>query len=189
MNEIWKGIKDYEGYAVSNIGRVKSLNYNRTGNERVLKTKRDKYGYLYANLYKDGVQKTFLVHRLVAEAFIPNPENKPFIDHINTIRDDDRAENLRWCTCKENCNNPITRQKNSEARKGEKALWYGKCGTLHPTSKPVIGVNKITGEEVRFANAREAERALGISHSSITQCCKGSKHYNSAGGYEWMYAN
>lgn len=187
MEEIWRDIKDYEGlYEVNNLGRVKSLNYRRTGKEKVLKARKNSCGYLFVALCKDGVLKQFRVHRLVAEAFIPNPENKPCIDHLNTDRTDNRVENLRWCTCQENSNNPLTRQKYSEALKGEKAPWYGKFGAEHNNSKPIVGINKTTGEEVRFACAREAERVLGIGHSSITNCTKGRK--KSAGGYLWRYA-
>ena len=101
--EVWKPIKDYEGlYEISNLGRVKSLNYKRTGKEKILKNTVCNDGYLKVGLTKNGKDKVFRIHRLVAEAFIPNPENKPFIDHINTIRDDNRIENLRWCTQKEN---------------------------------------------------------------------------------------
>lgn len=114
--EIWKPIKGFEGlYEVSNQGRIKSLNrtvFDENGRIRLLKGKllklNDKNGYNVVNLYKNGVMKKPRVHRLVAEAFIPNPENKPEIDHINTIRNDNRVENLMWVTHKENTNNPLT---------------------------------------------------------------------------------
>lgn len=119
--EIWKDIEGYEGlYQVSNEGRVKSLErtvesvshgkpcirhikgYMRAFNINPIN------GYLEVSLNKEGTKKTYNVHRLVAEAFIPNPDNKPCIDHINTIKDDNRVENLRWCTQKENLNNPLS---------------------------------------------------------------------------------
>lgn len=109
MTEIWKDIKGYEGlYIVSNMGRIKSLNYNHTGEEKIMKTRKRENGYYYLNLCKNNVRHSINVHRIVAETYIPNPENKPYIDHINTIRDDNRVENLRWVTPKENCNNPLT---------------------------------------------------------------------------------
>lgn len=111
MKEIWKDVVGYEGlYQVSNYGRVKSLNYNRTGQERIMSPRHTKNGYLELLLYKDGKRKQHQTHRLVAKAFIPNPDNKPYLDHINTIRTDNRTDNLRWVTHKENCNNPLTKE-------------------------------------------------------------------------------
>jgi hypothetical protein len=113
--EIWKEIKDYEGlYDISNLGRVKSLakyvnnskgtlNYNK---ERILCNVK-KNGYYKIKLCKEGKIKTLLVHRLIAIAFIPNLENKPFINHINGIRDDNRIKNLEWCTPKENSTHAV----------------------------------------------------------------------------------
>ena len=109
--ENWKDIEGYEGlYQVSNIGRVKRLVGFKCNVERFLTGQKDKDGYILLCLSKDGSIKRYRVHRLVAEAFVPNPDNKPEIDHINTDRSDNRAENLRWATRKENTNNPITRK-------------------------------------------------------------------------------
>lgn len=114
--EIWKPVRGYEErYEVSNLGNVRN---KETLN--VLKPQTNRYGYLQVNLYVCGhsTRKMKTVHRLVAEAFIPNPENKPFIDHINTIRTDDRVENLRWVTAKENNLNPITLEKYRHKKNG-----------------------------------------------------------------------
>ena len=103
--EIWKPIKGYEGlYEVSDQGRVKSLNYLHTGQERILSQNKTPDDYLQVMLYKNSEQKKLLVHRLVAEAFVPNPENKPTVNHINEDKHDNRAVNLNWMTRKENCN-------------------------------------------------------------------------------------
>lgn len=119
MTEIWKDIEGYEGlYQVSNLGRVKSLNYNKTRKEKILSCG-DKNGYLFVVLCKNGKHKQFQVHRLVAQEFVPNPENKPYVDHINTIKNDNRVENIRWCTHKENCNNEISRENQSRSHKGK----------------------------------------------------------------------
>lgn len=114
--EIWKSVKGYEVfYEVSNLGNVRSLDRKCTFKGTVsirkgclLKKRIDKDGYCNFILCKDGKIKSFKAHRLVAEAFIPNEDNKPQIDHINTIRTDNRVENLRWVTPLENSNNPLT---------------------------------------------------------------------------------
>lgn len=96
-NEHWKDIEGYDGmYQVSDLGRVRSLKFGKT---RVLKQGKNENGYLFVNLHRDGKQKNFLVHRLVAQAFIPNSdESKTQINHINEIKSDNRFWNLEYCT-------------------------------------------------------------------------------------------
>lgn len=164
MNEIWKDIKGYEGlYQVSNLGNVKSLCNNKTRKEKILKPKQRK-GYLYVGLCKNGKVKQYLVHRLVAEHFIPNPNNLPQIDHINTNKTDNRVENLRWVTQKENSNNPLT---------------------IDKLNKPIIQFSK-DGELIKKWNsAMDVQRELGIKQTNISNCCKGK--LKSVGGYIWRY--
>lgn len=127
--EIWKDVEGYEGlYQISNLGNVKSLdryvkqkdNKIKHIKEKMLTSHDNNRGYLAVNLSKDGKTKTHTVHRLIATAFIPNPENKPCIDHINAIRTDNRIENLRWATYSENNSNPICLEKKSKVHKGKK---------------------------------------------------------------------
>jgi hypothetical protein len=108
--EIWKDIQNYEGsYQVSNLGRIKSLERGDIcpnggkfiRKERIMKL-RESNGYRRIQLLRNGKYKVYQVHRVVAIAFISNPDNKPFINHINFIRDDNSVENLEWCTHQEN---------------------------------------------------------------------------------------
>lgn len=104
--EIWKDVKNYEGkYQVSNLGRVKSLLEKYRGGQyygMILKSHVNKKGYVYQQLRKDNKTFTHLLHRLVAEVFIPNPENKPNINHIDANTSNNNINNLEWCTQKEN---------------------------------------------------------------------------------------
>tara|TARA_R110002167_G_scaffold361407_1_gene579712 strand:+ start:1003 stop:1464 length:462 start_codon:yes stop_codon:yes gene_type:complete len=97
--EIWKSIKDYENYEVSNLGRVKSI---RNGKDVFLKFRDNGKGYNVSALYNKGVRKDIKVHRLVAINFIENKYNKPQVNHINGIKSDNNSDNLEWCTNKEN---------------------------------------------------------------------------------------
>lgn len=96
--EIYRKIRDYGNYEVSNLGNVRSIKTNR-----VLKLRNNK-GYLQVNIFNDDGPKTFRIHRLVAEAFIPNTNNSPIVNHISGNKKDNRVENLEWCTPKENTN-------------------------------------------------------------------------------------
>lgn len=94
--EVWKIIEPYSNYLISNLGRVFSKKTNK-----ILKPKMDD-GYLRVFLSNEGKVKSHFIHKLIAQAFIPNPENKPIINHINSDRSDNRIENLEWCTVSEN---------------------------------------------------------------------------------------
>ena len=147
--EIWKDIKGYEGlYQVSNKGRIKSLNYRRTGKEGMLKGVPNKYGYLMVILYKNRKRNYFYVHRLVAQAFIPNPDNLPEVNHIIDDfehRSDNRVENLEWCTREYNNNYGTHNEKLSKAMKGKKLklkrqILCIETGEIFDTSQDVIDI-------------------------------------------------
>lgn len=121
-NEEWRDVVGYEGkYQVSNLGRVRNFkNFN------VIDGWTTRSGYISVHLSNQGKPRKKSVHRLVAMAFISNPLSKPHIDHINCNRQDNRVENLRWCTHKENMNNPITLETIRKSKVGVKNPMYGK---------------------------------------------------------------
>ena len=202
MEEVWKTVvvngEIYEEYEVSNLGRLKSLNYKRTGEEKILSPGNNGNNYLQIILCKNGTKKYCKIHRLVAEAFIPNTDNLPCIDHINTIRTDNRVQNLRWCDYKQNCNNELTKTKYkarchtaetknkiSEAHKGKhhteetkKKIRETCKGKL---SKKILCVE--TGEI--FNSLSEASEQLGVNISNISSCCTGKR--KTTGKLHWQY--
>ena len=125
MEEIWKDIEDFEGlYQVSNLGRVKSLERYSLQNhlipEKILRTCHAQAGYVDVSLYKDGKRYHRKPHKLVADAFIPNPDNLPEVDHIDTNKDNNQVDNLRWCTHSENHLNPLTVELKRKMNLGKK---------------------------------------------------------------------
>ena len=117
MKEIWKPIKDFEGlYEISNLGNIRSLNFNHTKKVRILKQNTNHNGYKYINLCKNSKQKGLRIHRLVAEAFIPNPNNYSQVNHIDENKSNNKVDNLEWCTCKNNINYEEGIKKRSKSR-------------------------------------------------------------------------
>jgi len=120
--ELWREISNYPNYLISSMGRVKSLNYFKSGEECILHPIELKTKYLVVNLYKEKQSKLMYIHKLVALAFIENPEKKPTIDHINKDRQNNHLENLRWATRKEQALNRTAKQTSS----GEKYIYLTK---------------------------------------------------------------
>ena len=186
--EIWKDIEGYEGmYQVSNMGNVKSLNYNHTGKEKILKVKKDRSGYLRVHFYKGAENKWYLVHRLVATAFLENPEGYKEINHINEIKSDNRAENLEFCSRLYNLTYNGRAEKIGEKLKGRKFSEEHKKKIAEKKNKPVFSVDKESGLIMWWKSAKEAERCTGIAKQSICNCLKGRQ--KSAGGFYWYYAD
>lgn len=170
MNEIWKDVEGYEGlYQVSNLGRVKSLGNNKNRKEKIMKISKNKDGYLYIDFHRNGKHKKFLIHRLVAQTFLDNPNNLPQVNHKDENPTNNSVDNLEWCNSKYN-NNYGTR--NNKA-----------SNTL---SKPILQFTK-TGEFIRkWDSATQVKKEIGINQGDISNCLKGN--LKTAGGYKWCYA-
>lgn len=193
QSEIWKPVPGYEGkYEVSNLGRIKSLSRKTIGKgggeypvkERIMKPYicGRNIGYLCVEL----CAKTYCVHRIVALAFIPNPDNKPEIDHINCNHFDNRIENLRWVTRLENANNPLTlTHRRENAKRGEYAYRYGKVGKENGKSKAVQQFDLKGKFVAEFESTRLAGKFTGICYRSISGVANGE--HKTAGGYIWKY--
>ena len=164
MEEVWKDVVGYEGlYKISNLGNVYSLYTNK---ELSKVTRKD--GYQYVSLSKNKSRKLKLIHRLVAEAFIPNPDNLPIINHKDEKPSNNRVDNLEWCTYSYN-----NSYNNVAVRRAE------------PLRKRVYAYN-IKGDKVyEFESAQEACRALNLSSGNLSDCCNGiiKTYYNLAWSY------
>ena len=164
--EIWCPIKGYEGlYEVSDKGRVRSIKF---GKERILKPLRINCGYLQVQLWKNGEKKMYLIHRLVAQTFTPNPDNLPEVNHKDEDKENNSVQNLEWCDRKYNINYGIRNQMVSMK-----------------LSKPVLQYTKSGGFVREWKSTYDVERNLGYFRNHISYCCNGK--LKSAYGYVWKY--
>ena len=164
MEELWKDIKGYEGlYQVSNLGRVKSLYRNI-----ILKGFIDQDGYRLVTIYRNNTKSNKRIHRLVAQAFIPNPENKSHVNHIDEDKTNNRVDNLEWMTAKENINYGTHNERVSKTM-----------------GIPVIAINCITGESKEFHGISECARQLGLCQQSISKVLAGQ--CRQTGGFTFKY--
>ena len=161
MIEEMKNIKDYKGeYEIKKNGRVWS--YKR---KKFLKPMLTMDGYHRVSLYKEGKRKTYYIHRLVAQTFIPNPEGLPEVNHKDEDKSNNCVENLEWMSKIDNINYGTGSKRSAEKR-----------------SKPIycVELDKV------FKSGKEAARELGLNNSHITSCCKG--RYKTTGGFHFRYA-
>jgi len=170
INEAWADIRGHEGvYKVSSLGRVINIKRNKIKKHEITWA-----GYSRMSL---GVKKRKMLHRIVAESFIENPNNLQYINHKNGIKSDNRVENLEWCTQSENVLHSIYTLNTIPGNTGN-------TGRKNPLSREcvMIGNNNTLKE---FFGANEAGRETGISTSSIIQVCNGKR--KTAGGYMWKW--
>lgn len=173
-NEIWKDIKDYEGlYQVSNLGNIKRVQRKRYDRNQLLEEKiikvifpKNKW-YPYFSLCKNGVAKNHYLHRVLAIAFIPNPNNYPCINHIDGNKQNNNLNNLEWCSFSHN---------NKEAHK---------LKLNRGTAKTTLQFDKQGNFIKEWFSTRQAEKQLNIANGNVSACCIGNK--KSAGGYIWKY--
>ena len=164
--EIWKPVVGYEGlYEISNMGRVKSIKFNK---EKILFLQKDKDGYLRSGLRKMGKLKKYFVHRLVAEAFIPNPNNLPIVNHKDENKQNNCVENLEWCTVKYNNSYGSAIFKRKEKLK-----------------KTIVQYTLTNTPIKEWRSAKDIEMELGLSHQLIGRCCLNK--CKSAYSYIWKY--
>ena len=171
QKEIWRPVAGFEGaYEVSNLGNIRSF---KVGNGILMTPNRNKYGYMKVLLFKDGKPCCKNIHRLVAEAFIPNPNNLPQINHKNEDKADNRVENLEWCTCADNCNYGTRNDRVAKALTKK----YG---------VPVYQFS-LDGEFInRYDSLSDAGRKTNLSPSSIRHACRGERE--DVGGFMWAFA-
>lgn len=187
--EEWRSVKGFESqYLISNKGRVISLcerdgpiGNKYIGSIHFLKKGKTPNGYEYFKAWVGNNCTHILVHRAIAEAFIPNPYNKPYVNHINCIKDDNRVENLEWVTPKENA---VHAWENGLYKEPPK-YWTGKTGKEHIRSKPIAMISKEGKLIKKYASATEAGRELGLCRRSICSVCQG--RIKQTGGFVFKY--
>lgn len=195
--ETWKSIAGYEGlYEVSNRGQVRSVvrtskrngNTTKTVQSTVLRIQQQSNGYLKVSLCKDGKARDFRVHRLVASAFIPNPDNLPEVNHLNEDKSDNRVENLCWSSHRDNImhGTQLKRGVANRNQRGELNGMFGRKGALSPVAKRVIQSDSNGKVVAEYSSIREAAKAIGRTPGSITNAIVGRT--SNCAGYTWKYS-
>lgn len=174
IKEEWKTIKDFPNYEISTRGNIRTKKYydkrNNLRESKLLSKRTNRVGYVYVILSNKTIKhKTLTVHRLVAKAFIPNPQNKPQVNHIDGNKQNNTMNNLEWCTASENV---------------KKRYEIGNDGNNYKA----INQYDLNGDYIKTWNKIiDIERKLGFCHQHISSCCK--HKLKTAYGYVWEYAN
>lgn len=187
MEEIWKDIVGFERmYQVSNLGRVKSMGkiiyksngVRQTFSERILKPGRGSHGYYGVALYNKGMGETHLIHRLIADAFIPNPDNKPMINHIDSDKTNNSISNLEWVNGKENSNHASVRGRMRRNHNQRINYRLSKIGELNPMSKLSNADVKNIKRLIPFMKQKDIANIYNINATVISNI-KNNKRWNS----------
>lgn len=184
IEEIWKPIEGFEGYEVSSLGRVRSLDREKVSNNgntriykgRLLSQRVSNNGYKMVMLSNAGKSKNCTVHRLVAKAFISNPQNLPQVNHINEFdKTDNRVENLEWMSAKDNCNYGTRNQRQVEKRLN------------NPQRSKQVHQYTLDGNLIKiWLSSRECDRN-GFNQAAVSRCCLGKQKQHK--GFKWKYEN
>lgn len=177
MTEEWRAIEGYDAYEVSNFGRVRSkdryVNIRSYGQRlipgQILKgeSNQHRHGYWTVSLCSKSKHRNFQIHRLVAQAFIPNPENKPQVNHIDNNPSNNRVDNLEWVTAQENVD------------------WMIKCGRQVSYKRPIKATNIETGEVLMFESSIDAARH-GFQRPSIWRNMTGEYSHHKGYVFEFI---
>lgn len=183
MGEIWKDIKGYEHrYQISNYGRVKSLRYRGHNKVAIMKPEETKHGYLQIMLGVPNKRKRYKIHRLVADHFLNNPENKPQVNHLDENKLNNHVDNLSWCTSKENINHGTRTDRAKNSMKNSSKFKKAVENRAISKRNKILGIHMVTGHIVRYDSGVEAE-GKGFTRSHIYACIKGKRNHHL--GYKW----
>lgn len=178
MSEIWKDVPGYEGYyQISNMGNVKSLDrvVEKSGRlhhikGHILRQSKTRCGYYIIGFSKEDKRTYHLVHRLVADVFIPNPDNLPCVNHKDEVKVNNHADNLEWCTHLYN------------------NIFGDRQERVHSKIRKPVIQRSLSGEEIkRFPSMKQASIETGINYSVIAEVCKNKYGRKTAGGFKWHY--
>lgn len=172
--EKWKDIEGFEGkYMVSNLGRIKALDYRRTGKEKILLQITDKLGYKSIQLWKNANRKKYKIHRLVANTFLPNPNNFPIINHKDKNPSNNSVENLEWCSYQYNVNYSKEEQLRGMKNSIKNKLKRKKVGQYY------------YDQLIKIYESIKSVEENGFTPASVSKCCTGK--LKSHHGYQWRY--
>lgn len=169
MEENWK-ITKYKEFKASTLGKVMNIKTGKILKGRIMR------GYVYVHLRTPNYSKEVRLHRLIAETFIPNPDNLPIVNHKDENKENNCVDNLEWCNDTYSINYGTRNQKVSDKLINRKDI-----------SIPILQFTKDLVFITEYPSAAEAERQTGINKNDIGSCCKKRIHYNTAGGYIWKF--